>query len=499
MIVAMAAAGEPVELRQVMIAGDLDLSGVGRITAPFRCIDCTVSGEFIASDVVFERVVDLSGLRTTGLNLRAAAFEAPLIITGGTSGASIDGPVDASVVVFKDLVNLEGVRFGDTVSFANARFLGNSSFSGTDFVGSVDFGRAESHALTLFTVASSADPPDGAGSTCQMVTGSGHFLGEVSFERATFHDRVDFRRRCFEHPPLFIGATFSGVADFTQSLFGSGEGPEAGKTSFDGADFASRGSFLAAVFISEASFADVTGAGGLDFTAGQFERDALFFRTRIQGPLTFDRTLFRGGLVMNQVSADPLELDLSAVASIESSSIQEEVLRLIERGARDKDDFATANDALFKRRELEGAKLNGLSAVFDALIVNRTFGYFVRPTVPLIPFALLLVLGAVTRTSVLATRDLKAPPLVPRPTPGRLESAFATTSAAIAATLKAAVGGLKAAPSVQRSADERAARPYLFAGILWIEFILFRVFGAAFIIALANSNPTFRSMFDAAF
>ena len=78
-IVAMAAAGEPVELRQVMIAGDLDLSGVGRITAPFRCIDCTVSGEFIASDVVFERVVDLSGLRTTGLNLRAAAFEAPLI------------------------------------------------------------------------------------------------------------------------------------------------------------------------------------------------------------------------------------------------------------------------------------------------------------------------------------------------------------------------------------------------------------------------------------
>lgn len=55
------AGSEGIDAQGLTITGDVDLRDVDRVGHLVACRDCTITGSLRAADVVFERVVDLSG------------------------------------------------------------------------------------------------------------------------------------------------------------------------------------------------------------------------------------------------------------------------------------------------------------------------------------------------------------------------------------------------------------------------------------------------------
>ena len=73
-----------VDLQGVTITGSLDLSALGTIASPLRCVDCTVQGDVIAADVTFERLVTLERVVVEGdLDAHGARFEGAVLTAAG--------------------------------------------------------------------------------------------------------------------------------------------------------------------------------------------------------------------------------------------------------------------------------------------------------------------------------------------------------------------------------------------------------------------------------
>src|SRR5262249_27410104 len=81
-LVAEVAAGQSVERSGITVVGDLDLRAADHASHTFRCTDCTFSGSVIASNVTFDRIVDLSGAAISGrLELSGAIFRDAFLLS----------------------------------------------------------------------------------------------------------------------------------------------------------------------------------------------------------------------------------------------------------------------------------------------------------------------------------------------------------------------------------------------------------------------------------
>ena len=75
---ALIASAPRVDLVDVTIVGDLDLTDLGTVKVPLRCTRCHIEGSVLAPDVTFARQVDLDGVTISGrADLRGAVFEGP--------------------------------------------------------------------------------------------------------------------------------------------------------------------------------------------------------------------------------------------------------------------------------------------------------------------------------------------------------------------------------------------------------------------------------------
>ena len=79
----------PVDLAGATITGGLDLTAVDVVPYPFRCVDCTFTGDVNVSDVTFDRLVAFERVVIEGdLDARGARFAGAVLARGQRGGES---------------------------------------------------------------------------------------------------------------------------------------------------------------------------------------------------------------------------------------------------------------------------------------------------------------------------------------------------------------------------------------------------------------------------
>ena len=150
----------PIDLQGVTIAGGLDLRRLGTVSKPFRCTACTFDGSLLATDVVFERIVDVSGAVVRGdVDLRGAVFDDAALLKRAEIGtAEAPAVMDARLARFAGPVNFDYASLSGDADFTGARFLAGASFAGTDFGERARFDLATFAEGAVFTGAAASDP-----------------------------------------------------------------------------------------------------------------------------------------------------------------------------------------------------------------------------------------------------------------------------------------------------------------------------------------------------
>ncbi|HEU5204272.1 MAG TPA: pentapeptide repeat-containing protein [Candidatus Limnocylindrales bacterium] len=510
-LVQLVGAGETVEMDGVTIVGEVDLRPLEATARIFRCTRCTFEGAIEASNLTFERVVDLSGSRLEGgANFEGAVFrDAFLMRSIGERAATVVEPAVFTLAAFEDRANFDGSQFDSEADFRVTQFVGDASFAGATVAGDARFDSATFEARAQF-----------AGSSIG---------GDADFTTATFADKSDFRRVAIAGDATFSGAGFEAV-DFTQSRFG-------GVLSFEEASIEGTCSFRAASFEGDVLFGGVALRGPTDFQAASARGEIDFTDTSAT-----DRFDLRGlstthPIWLDRVTAPALEMDLDRLENITSVAVQIRVLAMIEAGARERGDIDLANDAAFRRSQLQTDRKAGVDRLVGQA-GETVGGYLVQPLVPARAMALLVVIGTLVRAgtrlvpAVSRRRfawDLAPTPVVvegeagpmmgaandtaadslnagdpaakPAASPTATHNALlavgktaATVARAFADTLRAAVR-LRPQDIPERRRDDLSA--YGAALLAGAEWFAYKLLFALFLIGLANSNPTFKQLVEA--
>ena len=512
-ILQLVSAGEGVDLSDATVTGALDLRAVQTITRPFRCLSCTFVGSILASDVVFERVVDLSGAHIAGdLNLRGAVFEDSVLFrAAGESTAIVDGPANFTLASFGAPAGFDGAEFVGAADFGGARFLDDASFANTDFNADALFDQASFAGAALFSGSPKEPSSDASGAQPGCLSSIvGVFESRADFTRAAFQGPADFRQRCFAGDASLRDSSFAGDADFTLARF-------QGNVDFGAAGFQGRTKFQAAIFSAEAGFDRVAAGGPLDFEGAVFLRGASLAGLTGAGSVSLEGVLLAPDMHLNldNLLADSFSMDVGSVTGVRGTFVQEHVLSLIEGTARARGDIALANDARFELLSLENRLSPPLHRVLDGFFYKTVAGYLVRPSHPLVTLVILVLVAAIIRSvptwlSILVawlggwrTRSRGKPKdsLMRRShvTVLGIHKAVASFLADLARTMGLALKR-KPAPgefSPQLAPAERELiRVYLIAGVRWVEFLTYKVLIVLFLLGLGNSNSTIRQIID---
>ena len=219
-------------------------------------------------------------------------------------------------------------------------------------------------------------------------------------------------------------------------------------------------------------------------------------------------------------------MNLDLLDDVDGQLVQIEVLSMIEAGARERGDLELANDAAFRRSQLEADRADGVDQMIR--LSGEAFGgYLVQPFYPIRAMLILIIIGTVVRwiarltpqlsrhslvwdlSPALATADATAPvpvasrgvdePELPRGAAAHdqllwLSKALAIGARALSDTIRAAVR-LRPRDIPEQRRDDLAA--YATAFLAGGEWLAYKVLFALFIIGLANANPTFKQLVEA--
>lgn|GEM_PF-1278234 len=501
------AEGSGIELAGSTVAGDLDLRGLA-VGQPIRCHNCRFTGVFRASNAKFAAILDLRGSRFDGpFQAEGASFGAAVLF-GELSGSPVRfmEEVDFSFAAFDDIASFEAAQFGRAALFLGTSFRDDVSFANADFSQEVSFDSAQFDGITVFT-GLAADAEDGSSQPigpCRKASyGRGVFRGPASFTRTRFSGAADFHQRCFESAASFEGAAFGGRTNFIQGFFGGVA--QFGRTHFD-----QGASFSGTRFDGLAYFQEVTASGLLNFNFVTFQRHADFFNLTSSGTVDFRWAVFglpqagsqplpdavtrhRSSLetiIMNQLSAEHLLMDLEVIPRIQSSQVQQQTLSLIESSAKQRSDLELANNARFRRLSLKHETYHGLRRLAD-WVYRYPMGYLVRPLWPLFSLLLLVFVGGLVRLTYWLLKGSASPE---SQTQAEARSRAGKAQLSVGRIVSAVLDHWGAALAAAFQPKPNFSRESLG---LWIEYSLEKTLLVAFLFGLANSNPTLREMLDA--
>ncbi len=459
-LVAQLAAGERFDREGVVLGGALDLRPVGIVRSPVRCHRCTFLGSFEATDVVFERLVDLMGSTFAApLRMRGTTFREPALFDGATFAADVtlastrflDG-ASFSAATFEHQASFEGARVARTGDFSQCKFFESVAFTRSQFDGKADFTQA------TFSGDGRFDSSDlDAGGSFRAA----EFTGRALFERLTLGKTLDFR-----------GATFAGDA-----ILNYVEGP--GTLSLEGIK----------VIHDEHSVPHDRGQPCHGDPKEKGDHGAHLFT--------------------DQIAVEHLRMEVDSCGFVRGSDAQKRLLEIIERSAEAREDLGVANDARFRRLSIEGAEKKGLARRADRVLYRAVAGYFVKPLHPLSALLLLLVAASFVRAVPQVVPDVagrrrdtsgRGSSRSHGAIAGRVHDVVLTGERAGAAWLRALAASFSAVmrrkPDVTMTCAQDV-RSYLRAGAAWLELVTYKVLVAVFLVALGNSNATVRQVFDA--
>jgi Pentapeptide repeats (9 copies) len=452
---------------------------VDTVRAPFKCRNCHFRRGIDAPDVVFERIVDLSGSRfDAAANFQGATFHGPALFASAPRPAEFKGPAQFRLALFDDLATFENATVSDRADFSLARFRAEASFAETTFKADARFGGANLAAPTIFS--------------------GTEFKRHADFKRSSI-GTADFRRAAFDSMPEFGDATFRGPVTFGQTHFNLGVSFDATQftrgAAFQGTKFKGRGNNLAA------DFGNVGASGDLDFSFARFEMarpkgrrkkpaaptntpSALFDSLISSATVTFTGATFANGhpISMNDIKAKDLRMTIAETARL--SGQRQRVLKIMESGAKAREDLVAANDADYELHVLKSSRYHGLRRLFDVVVYRWIAGYFVRPLRPLIALVVLAFLAGLVRVVFVrgpappVRRGYVRPILAGGRGLGRLLNEFFDALSRVV-------------PRRSRNGDDR---PLL---VVRLEAVAYRLLLACALVGLANSNPTLRQLVDA--
>src|SRR5438105_9933558 len=153
-LIRLATSGRGLDEQGITVTGTVDLAPVGTLTRPFRCLDCQFLGRFLAPDVVFQRIVVLSGSHFHDrIDLRGAVFQGGLFVRTSRGPSVFDGFALFSLSTIDDVAAFDGATFHDEGNFTGARFGGDASFVDTRFDTVGRFAQASFAGSALFFTA----------------------------------------------------------------------------------------------------------------------------------------------------------------------------------------------------------------------------------------------------------------------------------------------------------------------------------------------------------
>jgi hypothetical protein len=445
-------------LDRATITGDIDFRRFDVVEHPFSCRECTIRGRVLGDDVVFASTLDLTGAHITKpVLMRRARFRGPVLFgpTPGPSGrvTSFAGSVDFSFARFDDLAMFANASFEERAEFTSTRFDSTAVVADATFKRGAGFERASFGADADFRAATFIDDDANRRLTRADRQKRGN---AASFAATRFDDRADFSRSTFKHGyVIFRDARFARDLTFVGATFADDGGTRIGVVTFE-----------RAVAERNVVFDLATFAGG-----------AIFQRTVVGGVLSYDEARFwsRKPLVFTETSAKGIVLDvddaLAMVAHGQDQDDRPHVLKLIESAAKDSGDLGVANDARFSLEVLESRREHGLRHLLNVVFYRLVAGYFVRPFHPIM--TLLLLAGVVAIARAFRAGDAAT---------GAVRRGWIRLSAAAREYIEAlALIG----PHADAGRERR------------IETFVYRLLIFCALIALGNSNPTLREMFDA--
>jgi hypothetical protein len=461
-LVRRAAAGKPIDLVDTTIEGDIDLHAVGMLTKPLRCQRCRLTGSLNATDVVFERVVDLRD-------------------------STLQGTLNLNGSIFKERAGFDQMRIEGPASAVATRFLGDTSFRRVEFHDSVQFDQSQISKRVFF--------------------GKSTFSKEASFQGTTFDSGANFVQCSFsgnspDNSPdnNFEDAVFKDTVNFFLAEFRDA-------VTFEGAELDGGGSFRLVEFYANAAFDRVSSGKTLDFNGAILKADLSLTNFTSSGSVSLvGISPGQGELFMEQLSINDFSMDVEMVKTIRGS--KEKVLEVIEHSAQERGDLSTANNARYELLSLQGKKKTSKIARFlDATFYGAIAGYLVRPIHPLVSLTFLLVIASIIRA---------IPGLWTLLTSGRSEKSHSNHSSSrgivawtrrrilgaektVAVFLCAVTASLGVAfrrkPDI-KLADRDEVETYLGAAFRWIEFIAYKLLLAVLLLAVGNSSATIRQIID---
>lgn len=438
-----------IDATNVLVDGDVVLHSGDRVGHFVRCLDCVITGSVRASDVSFDRAVDLSGLRLRGsLDLSATTFEDVFFMPS----ASVQGPTDLALTTF-----VGRAKFDDTTF--------NNSFSATAMTSEGDFSLMDGR---LLRGADFATVRFGDTSRFDRTV----FSENVSFEGAQFAGPTSFQLSKFNETAYFFESAFDDTSDFTSARF-------SGTAVFDRTRFRDDATFRFVQGADSVSFREAQAVGELNLEAA-FLRRGIALNVVSADTIVLEGTRIdqNGSLIMTPDYVRGLRMDVEMARHVVGEPTQIRVLEVLEETASADGDTSAANDARYTLLALSSQQHGFVVRALDTVFYRGLAGYLVRQRHPLVALFLLFLAASSIRT-VLEYRMSH-------------HDGATTWSARLAQVGTSARRGVAhSTPRVFTKSDETAS------AAAKLEVRAYAAILALLLIAVGNANPTVREVIDA--
>lgn len=276
-IIAKIQNNQPVAYSNVIVSGDLDLSGLkpAEISTSFSLINSTVqNASFDGASFEKEAVF-------WGTTFRSASFNKTKFNANSDFSNTSFHRVGFLGSDFNHPVSFDGAEFQENVSFEESQFQKDASFNSVRFLGEADLNYTNFLYYTYFSGA--------------------QFLKNALFSDVKFQGTSDFSSADFSGGANFFGSQF-GATSFTNCTF-------RGRAMFGLTRFSGLSSFGEALFSGEANFNLARFSDAVDFSRAQFKNKAFFGLVKFEDIASYESTTFDSELNLKSAQISTMLLD----------------------------------------------------------------------------------------------------------------------------------------------------------------------------------------------
>jgi hypothetical protein len=386
--------GKPVEYDHVTIMDDIDVSKLNLrndgkrfiITIPISIINSIIKGNVNFTKIAFYEGVNFSGTQFNGF----ADFK----------GSEFNGVTNFRDSKFNKPTDFRGSEFNEVTDFKKTEFYGDTNFIETVFNEDTDFENSKFNKPTDFRGSKFSRSIAFERSKFQEVYFSGsQFDGNAYFNRSQFEEYTTFWKSRFNANAYFMESKFNGDTNFRETEFN-------GDTKFTYSKFNKPTDFSSSKFKGKTDFNESQFNGEADFSLAKFSMNANFIGATFIGDALFEGANFEEGLSLVRTKYDRLYIRwisftkpryqwkfLKNWRRVNNLAYEETAYLLLVENFRKIGFFEDADECYYTYRKNYRIG-DPIRRLFD-LAARFLFGYGVKPALPLVWSAIIILLSGI--------------------------------------------------------------------------------------------------------